>query len=79
MERARVTPATGVSGHVSRRTGKGKETLKAELVEKPVRTDIKGVRSVEAGECESESRSNHFVAYICLRCLLSLLSLNTIY
>ena len=46
MERARVTPATGVSGHVFRRMGKGKETLKAELVEKLVRTDTKGVRSV---------------------------------
>ena len=46
MERARVTPATGVSGHVFRKTGKGKETLKAEVVEKPERTDAKGVQSV---------------------------------
>ena len=46
MERACVTLVTGVSGHVSDRTGKDKETLKAELVEKPERTDAKGVQSV---------------------------------
>ena len=46
MERACVTLATGVSGHVFRRTGKGKETLKGEVVEKPERTDAKGVQSV---------------------------------
>ena len=41
-----MTLATGVSGHVSLTTGKDKEMLKAVLVEKPVRTDAKGVRSV---------------------------------
>ena len=46
MERAWVTLATGVSGHVSRTTGKDKETLKAVLVEKPERTDAKGVQSM---------------------------------
>ena len=46
MERARVTLATGV-GHVSRTAGKDKETLKAVLVEKPERTDVKGVQSVK--------------------------------
>ena len=46
MERACVTLATGVSEHVSRTTGKDKETLKAVLVEKPERTDAKGVQSV---------------------------------
>ena len=50
MERACVTLATGVSGHVSRTTGKDKETLKAVLVEKRERA------SVEAEECESESQ-----------------------
>ena len=33
MERACVTLATGVSGHVRDRVGKDKETLKAVLVE----------------------------------------------
>ena len=46
MERSRVTLATGVSGHVSDRTGKDKETLKSVLVEKPERTDVKGVQGV---------------------------------
>ena len=46
MERACVTLATGVSGHVSRTMGKDKETLKAMLIEKPERTDVKGVQSV---------------------------------
>ena len=46
MERAWVTLAMGVSGHVSRTTGKDKETLKAVLVEKPERTDAIGVQSV---------------------------------
>ena len=46
MERARVTLATGVSGHVSRTAGKDKETLKSVLVEKPEKTDAKGVQSV---------------------------------
>ena len=46
MERACVTLATGVSGHVSRKTGKDKETLKAVLVEKSERTDAKDVQSV---------------------------------
>ena len=41
-----MTLATGVSGHVSDRTGKDKETLKAVLVEKPEKTDAKGVQSV---------------------------------
>ena len=41
-----MTLATGVSGHVSRTMGKDKETLKAELVEKPERTDAKGVQGV---------------------------------
>ena len=41
-----MTLATGVSGHVSRTTGKDKETLKAVLVEKPETTDAKGVQSV---------------------------------
>ena len=35
MERTCVTLATGVSEHISDRTGKDKETLKAVLVEKP--------------------------------------------
>ena len=51
MERARVTLATGVSGHVSRKTGKDKETLKVELMEKPERTDAKGV------QCELRSEN----------------------
>ena len=46
MERAYVTLATGVSGHVFRWPEKGKETLRGELVEKPERTDAKGVQSV---------------------------------
>ena len=46
VERACVTLAMGVSGHVFRKTGKGKETLKAELVEMPEKTDAKGVQSV---------------------------------
>ena len=46
MERACVTLATGVSEHVFRRTGKGKKTLKREVVEKPERTDAKSVQSV---------------------------------
>ena len=46
MERACVTLATGISGHVSRMTGKDKETLRAVLVEVPERTDAKGVQSV---------------------------------
>ena len=45
-ERVCVTLTTGVLGHVFRRTGKGKETLKGELVEKPERADAKGVQSV---------------------------------
>ena len=51
MERAWVTLATGVSGHVSDRTGKDKETQKAVLVEKPERTNAKGV------QCELRSES----------------------
>ena len=51
MERACVTLATGVSGHVSDRTEKDKETLKAVLVEKPERTDAKDV------QCELRSES----------------------
>ena len=51
MERACVTLATGVSGHVSDRTGKDKETLKTVLVEKPERTNAKGV------QCELRSES----------------------
>ena len=51
MERACVTLATVVSGHVFRRTGKDKETLKVELVEKPERTDAKGV------QCELRSEN----------------------
>ena len=46
MERARVTLATGVSGHVSRTTRKDKEMLKAVLVKKPEKTDAKDVQSV---------------------------------
>ena len=46
MERTRVTLATGVSGHVSRTAEKDKETLKSVLVEKPEKTDAKGVQSV---------------------------------
>ena len=44
MERTCVTLTTGVSGHLFRRTGTGKETLKAELVEKPERTGAKCVQ-----------------------------------
>ena len=51
VERACVTLATGVSGHVSDRTEKDKETLKAVLVEKPERTDAKDV------QCELRSES----------------------
>ena len=51
MERACVTLATGVSGHVSRTTGEDKETLKGVLVEKPERTDAKCV------QCELRSES----------------------
>ena len=51
MERACVTLATGVSGHVSDRTGKDKEMLKTVLVETPARTNAKGV------QCELESES----------------------
>ena len=41
-----MTLTTGVLGHVFRRTEKGKETLKGELVEMPERMDAKGTRSV---------------------------------
>ena len=41
-----MTLATGVSGHVSDRTRKDKEMLKAVLVKKPEKTDAKGVQSV---------------------------------
>ena len=51
MERVCVTLATGVSGHVSDRTGKDKETLKAVLAETPARTNAKGV------QCELRSES----------------------
>ena len=51
MKRTCVTLATGVSGHESDRTGKDKETLKTVLVEKPERTDAKGV------QCELRSES----------------------
>ena len=51
VESACVTLATGVSGHVSRTTGKDKETLRAVLVEKPERTVAKGV------QCELRSES----------------------
>ena len=44
VEKTCVTLATGVSGHVSDRTGKDKETLKTVLVEKPKS------RVVELGE-----------------------------
>ena len=47
MERACVTLATGDTGHVSDRTRKDKETLKAvlvELVEKAEKTNAKGVK-----------------------------------
>ena len=37
---------SGVSGHLFRRTGKGKETLEGELVEMSERTDARGVQSV---------------------------------
>ena len=39
-----MTLVTGVSGHVSDRTRKDKETLKAVLVEMPERTDAKSVQ-----------------------------------
>ena len=51
MERACVTLATGVSGHVSDRTRKDKEMLKTVLVETPARTNAKGV------PCELRSES----------------------
>ena len=51
MERACVTLAMGVSGHVSDRTGKDKETLKTVLVEKPEGINAKGV------QCELRSES----------------------
>ena len=51
MERACVTLASGVSGHVSDRMGKDKEMLKTVLVETPARTNAKGVQ----GELRSES------------------------
>ena len=44
MGRACVTLATDVSGYVSDRTRKDKETLKAVLVEKPERTNARGVQ-----------------------------------
>ena len=56
-ERVCVTLTTGVLGHVFRRTGKGKETLKGELVEKPERADAKGVQSVSGEARASECRS----------------------
>ena len=46
-----MTLATGVSGHVSDRTGKDKETLKTVLVETPARTNAKDV------QCELRSES----------------------
>ena len=52
MERACVSLATGVSGHRSDRTRKDKETLKAVLVEKPERTNAKGVQSELRNESE---------------------------
>ena len=52
-----VTLTTGVSGHLFRRTEKGKETLEAELVEMPERTDAKGVQSVSWEARASECRS----------------------
>ena len=51
VERACVTLATGVPGHVSDRTGKDKEMLKTVFVETPARTNAKGV------QCELESES----------------------
>ena len=57
VERACVTLATGVLGHVFRTTGKDKETLKAVLVEKPERTDAKGVQSVSWEAIASKCRS----------------------
>ena len=56
MERACVTLATGVSGHVFDRTGKDKETLKAVLAEKPERTNAKDVQCElkRANECRSQ-------------------------
>ena len=52
MERACVTLATGVSGHMSDRTGKDKETLKSVLVEKPERTNARGVQNELRSESE---------------------------
>ena len=49
--RACVTLVTGISGHVSDRTGKDKEMLKTGLVETPARTNAKGV------QCELRSES----------------------
>ena len=51
MERACVTLATGVSGHVPDRTGKDKETLKTVFVENPAKPNAKGV------QCELRSES----------------------
>ena len=44
MKRGCVTLVTDVLGHVSDRTRKDKETLKAVLVEMPERTDAKSVQ-----------------------------------
>ena len=52
MERACVTLATGVSGHRSDSTGKDKEKLKAVFVEKPERTNAKGVQNELRSESE---------------------------
>ena len=57
VERTCVILTTGVSGHQFRRTAKGKETLEAELVEMPERTDAKGVQSVSWEARASECRS----------------------
>ena len=57
VERTCVTLTTGVSGHVFRRTEKGKETLEGVLVEMPERTDAKGVQSVSWETRASECRS----------------------
>ena len=52
MERACVTLATGISGYVSDRTRRDKETLKAVLVEKSERTNAKGVQLELRSESE---------------------------
>ena len=57
VERTCVTLITGVSRHLFRRTGKGKETLTGELVEMPERTDAKDVQSVSWEARASECRS----------------------